>query len=234
MDPDSATIIDLKSSFLRTQILALSQPIQPSHDWQASISEEENTLRQRAIDEALFKLNTALKQHNKLSYPPQAQRHVAEQIDRLYWAAGERDVNVNGEEWNEKGADYRLAENIEKLPEEWSEEAETKAPKQAAKYKELQRKLVELDDRRKAAKERLEQTRAAKRLLDPFEDASVHVQENLVTKNSEMEKELERMRMLMLRVERGITGIGGTSEEDDMDIDFPENDREKLAAIGIN
>jgi Skp family chaperone for outer membrane proteins len=127
-----------------------------------------------------------------------------------------------------------LAENIEKLPEEWSEEAETKAPKQAAKYKELQRKLVELNDRRKAAKERLEQTRAAKKLLEPFEDANLHVQENLVTKNSEMEKELERMRMLMLRVERGITAIEGTSDTDDMEIDFAENDKEKLAAIGIS
>lgn len=107
MESSDSTIIDLKSSFLRAQIFALSQPLQPSREWQDSVSEEDNTLRQRAIDEALFKLNTILKQHNKISYPPQAQRHVAEQIDQLYWAAGERDVNVNGEEWNEKGADYR-------------------------------------------------------------------------------------------------------------------------------
>lgn len=106
MESNEPTIIDLKSSFLRAQILALSQPLRPSQEWQDSIPEEENTLRQRAIDEALFKLNTMLKQHNKISYPPQAQRHVAEQIDQLYWAAGERDVNVNGEEWVEKGADY--------------------------------------------------------------------------------------------------------------------------------
>lgn len=107
MESSDPTIIDLKSSFLRAQIFALSQPLRPSQEWQDSISEEENTLRQRAIDEALFKLNTILKQHNKISYPPQAQRHVAEQIDQLYWAAGDRDVNVNGEEWSEKGADYR-------------------------------------------------------------------------------------------------------------------------------
>lgn len=107
MESNEPTIIDLKSAFLRSQITALSQPLQPSQNWQDSVSDEENTLRQRAIDEALFKLNTILKQHNKISYPPQAQRHVAEQIDQLYWAAGERDVNVNREEWSEKGADYR-------------------------------------------------------------------------------------------------------------------------------
>ncbi|QSZ32971.1 hypothetical protein DSL72_002555 [Monilinia vaccinii-corymbosi] len=233
MESNEPTIIDLKSSFLRAQILALSQPLQPSQDWQASISEEENTLRQRAIDEALFKLNTILKQHNKTSYPPQAQRHVAEQIDQLYWAAGERDVNMNGEEWSEKGADYRLSSNIEKLPEEWSEEAEIKAPNQAAKYKELQSKLLELNEKRRAAKEKLEQYKAAKRLLEPFDQADKHVQENLVTKNGEVERELERMRMLMLRVERGIAGLEEKDEEHHMDIDFEEDDREKLRFLGI-
>ncbi|CAD6440431.1 fd3feffe-44bc-4676-a0e9-de8477ae9302 [Sclerotinia trifoliorum] len=233
MESNEPTIIDLKSSFLRAQIFALSQPLQPSQDWQDSISEEENTLRQRAIDEALFKLNTILKQHNKISYPPQAQRHVAEQIDQLYWAAGERDVNVNAEEWSEKGADYRLTSNIEKLPEEWSEEAETKAPKQATKYRELQSKLLELNEKRRMAKEKLEQCNAAKKLLEPFEQADKNVQENLVTKNGEVEKELERMRMLMLRVERGIGGLERADKEDHMDLDFEEDDREKLRFIGI-
>ncbi|TGO29671.1 hypothetical protein BPAE_0012g00250 [Botrytis paeoniae] len=233
METSDPTIIDLKSSFLRAQIFALSQPFQPSQEWQDSISEEENTLRQRAIDEALFKLNTILKQHNKISYPPQAQRHVAEQIDQLYWAAGERDVNVNGEEWSEKGADYRLSSNIEKLPDEWSEEAEMKAPKQAAKYKELQNKLLGLNEKRKAAKEKLEQFKAAKKLLEPFDQAEKNIQENLVTKNGEIEKELERMRMLMLRVERGIVGLEGKDREDHMDVDLEEDDREKLRFLGI-
>ncbi|RAL61333.1 hypothetical protein DID88_009469 [Monilinia fructigena] len=153
------------------------------------------------------KLNTILKQHNKVSYPPQAQRHVAEQIDQLYWDAGERDVNMNGEEWSEKGADYRLSYNIEKLPEGWSEEAEVKAPEQAAKYRELQTKLLELNEKRRAAKERLEQYKSVKELVEPFDQADKNIQENLITKNGEIEKELERMRMLMLRVERGILSL---------------------------
>ncbi|KAG4031956.1 hypothetical protein MFRU_008g03060 [Monilinia fructicola] len=233
MTSNEPTVIDLKSSFLRAQIFALSQPLQPSQDWQASIAEEENTLRQRAIDEALFKLNTILKQHNKVSYPPQAQRHVAEQIDQLYWAAGERDVNVNGEEWSEKSADYRLSSNIEKLPEEWSEEAEVKAPNQAAKYRELQNKLLELNEKRRAAKERFEQCKSVKKLLEPFDQADKNIQENLVTKNGEIEKELEKMRMLMLRIERGIVGLEGKDKEDQMDIDFEEDDKEKLRFLGI-
>jgi hypothetical protein len=104
MTTAAPTIIDLKTSFLRTQILLLSKPLRLSG---TLISDEENALRQKSIDDALSKLNALLRKHNKVAYGPQAQRHVAEQVDRLYWSAGERDVRGAGEEWLERGADYR-------------------------------------------------------------------------------------------------------------------------------
>jgi hypothetical protein len=104
------TIIDLKTTFLRQQILLLSQPLKPSSDFLASnASSTDNTLRQRSIDDALHKLNTQLRKHNKLAYGPQATRHVAEQIDKLYWNAGERVVTVGGEEWCERGVDLSMS-----------------------------------------------------------------------------------------------------------------------------
>jgi len=121
--------------------------------------------------------------------------------------------------------------NIENLPEDWSEAAETQAPEQAAKYKELQSRLKELNEERKAAKERLDQYKVAMKLLEPFQEADVNVQENIVTKNGEIEKELERMRMLMLRVERGISGLQDRDEGDEMDIDLEQDQQEKLLAI---
>ncbi|KAE8441581.1 hypothetical protein EG329_004666 [Mollisiaceae sp. DMI_Dod_QoI] len=190
MTSSAPTIIDLKSSFLRAQILSLSQPLRPSTTFtESNISAEENALRQKSIDEALYKLNGLLKKHNKLSYGPQAQRHVAEQVDRLYWNAGERGVNTLGlgEEWAERGSDYRQDAVIEQLPEEWSEEAEKKAPEQGRRYKELQQKLIELNERRKAAREKMENYKALKQLIDLLgEDAGV--QDNLVMKNGEVEK----------------------------------------------
>jgi hypothetical protein len=106
---NNPTIIDLKTTFLRSQILALSQPLRPSQDFLTSnTTAEENALRQRAIDDALYKLNGLLKKHNKLAYGPQATRHVAEQVDRLYWNAGERGFGIGGEEWSEMGCDYRM------------------------------------------------------------------------------------------------------------------------------
>jgi hypothetical protein len=110
MTSSAPTIIDLKTSFIRAQILSLSQPLKPSATFtDSNISAEENALRQKAIDEALYRLNGLLKKHTKLSYGPQAQRHVAEQVDRLYWNAGERGVNTLGlgDEWAERGSDYR-------------------------------------------------------------------------------------------------------------------------------
>jgi hypothetical protein len=95
------TILDLKLSFLRSQVQALSQPLTlPLNYHPAS---EENALRQISIDAALLKLNEAIKKHSKLVYSSQAQRHVAEQIDRLYWQAGEQDVGTG--EGLERGAD---------------------------------------------------------------------------------------------------------------------------------
>lgn len=122
---------------------------------------------------------------------------------------------------------------IENLPEEWSEEAETRAPEEAAKYRELRSKLVELKEKRKAAWERLEQYKAAKKLLEPFSGEDAGLQGNLVTKNGEVEMELEKMRMLMLRVERGIMGLEekGGGDEMDVDVDVEEDRDKKLMAL---
>lgn len=83
-----------------------------------------------------------------------------------------------------------------------------------------------MNDRRKAARDRLEQYKTASKLLEPFRGEDAELQHNLVTKNGEVEKELERMRMLMLRVERGMMGLGEEARKDEMDIDIDE-DREK-------
>lgn len=115
---------------------------------------------------------------------------------------------------------------IEQMPEEWSEEAEVVAPEKASRYRELQQRLVEVSERRRVARARLEQYRNAKQLLVPFEGEEAGLQDNLVVKNGELEKELEKMRMLMLRVERGLTGLED-KQTDEMDVDVVDNDEEE-------
>ena len=73
----------------------------------------------------------------------------------------------------------------------------------------LQQRLKTLNERRRQAKERVERCQALRNLLDPFADPEENVQANLITKGGEVERELERMKMLLLRVERGVGGLGG-------------------------
>lgn len=101
-----STIVDIKDSFLQSQIRALNQELRPSQNWQGNSSDEHRELRTKAVDDALRALNSKLKEHNLLVYNAPSRRHIAEQIERLYWDAGERGVNIAEAEWKERGADY--------------------------------------------------------------------------------------------------------------------------------
>lgn len=81
--------------------------------------------------------------------------------------------------------------------------------------------MSELNERRKQARERAEKYKAFKETLDLFAGEESGLQENLVTKNGEVEEELEKMRRLMLRVERGMNGLAdkNSGEGDEMDVD---------------
>ncbi|KAK0109010.1 hypothetical protein ONS96_002845 [Cadophora gregata f. sp. sojae] len=236
MATSAPTILNLKTSFLRAQILALSHPLRPSATFTASnTSNEENVLRQKAIDDALIKLNNQLKQHNKLSYGPQVQRHVAEQVDKLYWNAGERGVRPLGlqDQWVERGSDYTNESVIEQLPDSWSEHATATIPEQAAKFTELSQKLTTLNEHRRMAKEKVERYKQFKEMVGLFAE-DTGVQDNLVTRNGEVELELEKMRRLMLRVERGVGALeerGQGEEEMDVVIEGDVEEEGKLLAL---
>lgn len=125
------------------------------------------------------------------------------------------------------------------MPEQYSENAAERAPEQAARFVELQGRLKEASERRTAAREKVEEYRRMMGLLRPL-GAEGNVQENLVTRNGEVEKELERMRMLMLRVERGMGGLergaaGADGEDigDDraMDVDWEEDADRRVERI---
>lgn len=112
------TILTLKQNFLAAQTRLLSQPLQPSRAWQrgneaAGDDANDQRLTERAVDDALFRLNHTLQQHARRVYAPQATRHVAEQIEGLYLAFGDRHVlqqegeNLDDEDaWRTVGADH--------------------------------------------------------------------------------------------------------------------------------
>lgn len=126
-----------------------------------------------------------------------------------------------------------LDKSIQGLPESWDDEVQLqRAPEKAKRYQELQSRLIELGLRRKQALEKVERYKALKELLKPFEEPKNTIQPNLVTKDGELGKELDKMRILMARVSRRIQGLGDISgaREDEMDLDGPDEEQ-KLQGI---
>lgn len=126
-----------------------------------------------------------------------------------------------------------LDKTIQALPSSWDDETQSqRAPEKSKKYEELHSKLLELQQRRKEALEKVEKYKALKELLKPFEEPKSMVQPNLVTKDGELGRELDRMRILMARVGGRIQGLeeGRGREEDEMDLDGV-GEEEKLKGI---
>ncbi|CAN8106127.1 unnamed protein product [Discula destructiva] len=241
MAPPTPSILALKHNFLTAQTRLLSQPLQPSRAWRRSneaAGEDAHNKRvsEKAVDDALFRLNQTLQQHAKRVYPPQATRQVIEQIDALYLATGERRVDgadeADDETWRLVGADFVRPEVANSLPETWESEREATAqPLEAKRYAELVERLQGLSARKKETEMRVKRLRKIKAQLEPFNSkdsagpdaadegssyAPVNgVQENLVQRGGELEKELERMRMLLVRVGDKIARLKEREGSDD-------------------
>ena len=80
----------------------------------------------------MTKVNKIVRHHNRSVLPVQAQRHVAEQIDRLYWLSAAPDLHTGRDKTYDQAldreADLRDAETIKKLPETWPESQEVDGP----------------------------------------------------------------------------------------------------------
>ncbi|KAI0431159.1 kinetochore Sim4 complex subunit Fta4 [Xylaria sp. FL1042] len=264
------TIIAHKSAFLATQTLHLSQTLAPSAAWRASNESAEDGLPARAVDDALYRLNHTLTQHARRVYAPQASRHVAEQIEGLFYEEAERalrgdDVDGDGDgdgdegdmgverQWLRVGADFTTDEAIASLPPTWDTHKPREAeahPLEARRYAEQTTILTSLSSRRQELRNRVKRLRRMASLLAPFESKENNddttqstqtptetshprtlVQENLITRNGEIERELERMRLLLARVAGRVARLpdksasDGDEAEDFMDLDSLERDK---------
>lgn len=97
---------------------------------------------------------------------------------------------------------------------------------EAARYMALRARLEVAVAEQRKQRGRLEGYRRLKRLLEPFENAESEVQGNLVVKDGELGRELERLRVLVARVTGALgemnesegsrqTGDMGAGEEED-------------------
>ncbi|KAK8079160.1 hypothetical protein PG994_002967 [Apiospora phragmitis] len=271
------TILAHKSAFLSAQTLQLSQNLAPSDAWRNTHpiqnedadqqQQQQQPVTEKAVDDALYRLNHALQQHARRVYAPQATRHVAEQIDQLFLDINKDDHNAEADDDGEdgegnnvqkgdelrQGADFTSDSAIAALPPTWDQidAHETQSrPAEAAYYADLQSRLGELSARRAETRARVERLRAMQNLLQPFhggadaaDDASdggnqsEKLQENLVTRNGEVEKELERMRVLLVRVAGRVGQLpaqnNATGEDGDTDMigDLDKAERGKVQRL---
>ncbi|KAL2006401.1 hypothetical protein VTN00DRAFT_9069 [Thermoascus crustaceus] len=226
----SRTVSELKSSFIRSQVRILSAILEPQEGWRDYAPEsEEDDLSDKAVEEALQKLNAVLKQHNRVVYSSQAIYHVARQIESLYWNSINREVS--GPDFHgrgiEKGTDLSNHQSIAKLPEEWEDENASEEDK--LRYQQLRARLVELDSQRQQQRRRLAQYKQLQTLLEPFKDPQKNVQPNLITRDGELGQELDRMRMLVARV-AGRVGQRKAPQGDEQETTSMYPDQ-KLAAV---
>lgn len=107
----------------------------------------------------------------------------------------------------------------------------TGAKSQTRRYKQLQARLSALNEQRQAQQKKLAQYKHLQSLLEPFRNPQENIQPNLVTKDGELSKELDRMKLLMARMGEKVKGLEG-GEQLNPERGLVELDsREKLAAL---
>lgn len=99
------------------------------------------------------------------------------------------------------------------------------------RYKRLRERLTNLDNQRQQRQRRLDQLRLLQRLLEPFRQPQDNVQPNLVTRDGELVRELEKMRMLVARVSGRISQSQGVNNGRGNNTSFALGSEQKLAAL---
>lgn len=122
-----------------------------------------------------------------------------------------------------------MEKNIERLHDSWDGDEEDEDGR--ARYEELTETLKDLNNRRKALKDKVAGYKRLKEMLEPFENATSAVQPNLVSRDGELEKELENMRLLVARVRGRVEALPENAvPEEEMEIHFPD-ESQKAAAL---
>ncbi|KAF4450622.1 Kinetochore protein fta4 [Fusarium austroafricanum] len=199
------TIPLLKQSFLTNQTTLLAQPLNPSRSWQATNDASDEAIPERVVQEVLYNLNHTIQQHCRRVYPPQASRNIAEQINSVYTQDAERKVGGPSDAEGGIGRELDLTDNdtIDSLPASWHLEKDVNDhPMEAKRYADAVRQLSELNDQRKQLREQVARLKRLQTIVEPLQttDNGAGIQENLLTRNGPVEKELERMRFLLARV----------------------------------
>jgi hypothetical protein len=172
-------------------------------------------------------------------FSAQSQRHVAEQIEALYWnqVTADEDRAEIDTVVVRRDADLTETATIENLPEDYADlhlhPDHVPQDEEATGYKELRDRLLELSQERDALKKRVAQYQQLQKLLDPLQDSVANIQPNLVTRDGELSQELDRMRVLLARVSARLADMGSRPVSKDLGQSStrPPTNTQKLARL---
>lgn len=238
----SKTIPAHKTAFLRSQIRLLSAILQPSSKWSTSTSTSSGSngkkasttstdLPPKTVEIVLGKLNAHLDSHNRAVYSAQTQRHVAEQIDALYWSDVTR-LGLDPPDPDEvvvgRDVDLSIPDGLDTLPivyedlflipmhhhqhhhhQHLGDAVQQERRDDTARYAALRARLSAAMAEQRRQRSRLEAYRQLAKLLKPFESAGEEVQPNLAGTDGELRRELDRMRGLIATVTGRIGELRG-------------------------
>ncbi|CAG9951751.1 unnamed protein product [Clonostachys rosea f. rosea IK726] len=215
--PPPPTITQLKERFISRQIHLLSSPVDVSTTFRTANNRADKPLEPRLLEAAVAYVDNTVQEHCRRIFVPQATRAVSEQINDSYTKEAERKLQREQDDEDGVGKELDLSdpEVIESLPSTWSSEKEAnKQPAEAKRYSDGVQSLTDLNAQRKEVKLRVERLRRLKALIAPLrtQDGGAGVQENLATRNGALEKELERTRMLLLRVAGRVERLSDSGE----------------------
>jgi hypothetical protein len=123
------------------------------------------------------------------------------------------------------------------LPEDYGDlyihpDASSNSPEpEATRYNDLYERLTFLAKQRDQQQQRLGRYKQLQTLLEPFTNAQENVQPNLVTRDGELGRELEKMRILLARVTGRISEMKGHGLVSHSDGTTAVSDEQKLAAV---
>ncbi|KAL2431789.1 hypothetical protein ABEF95_013868 [Exophiala dermatitidis] len=227
MDEPGQSITAIKAAFIRSQVRQLCAPLEASPDWHGGNRPpttkgdhgRPGNLNDKAVQDIVAKVNDEIRKHNRMVYSAQSQRHVAEQIETLYWNIVSAECGDDADADPDADPNAVVVPRDAELTQTPATTIETLLPEQytdlhlhpqpdphpghgheAEAYTTLREELVETARKRDALRQKLARYRHLQSLLEPLDDPQTNIQPNLVTRDGELGKELDRTRILLARV----------------------------------
>ena len=130
---------------------------------------------------------------------------------------------------------YSTSRAVDNLPEDYHDlhihPPASPDHEEAARYGELRERLAALCKRRDEQRQRLVEYQHLQSLLRPFDNAQENIQPNLVTKDGELGKELDRTRILLARVSGRVAEIKNSGVAGEQGLEATQSNKERLAKV---